>query len=64
MSQSDSNPSQLSDSLLTGKITGNFADFGPTARFSRPGSQRIQWLAAEFPYAMEQGIFVPEQGKT
>src|SRR5208337_2482068 len=39
MSQSDPNPSQLSDSLLTGKITGNFADFGPTARFSRPVSQ-------------------------
>src|SRR5437899_5018518 len=45
------------NSLITGQLTGNFADSGPPARFSRPVGERIQWLAAKFPYAMEQGIF-------
>jgi hypothetical protein len=41
-------PVSDANSLLR-KLTGNFADSDPPARFSRPVSERIQWLAAEFP---------------
>src|SRR5207302_11181218 len=34
---------------ITGKLTGNFIDSGPLARFSRPIGEQIQWLAAKFP---------------
>jgi hypothetical protein len=37
------------NSLLTGKLTGNFADSGSLQRFWRPVSERIQWLPAKFP---------------
>jgi len=42
-------PVSNSNSLLTGKLTGNFVDSGPLARFSRPIGKRIQWFAAKFP---------------
>jgi hypothetical protein len=47
--QSDSNPSPPSNSLLTGKLTGNFAKFSISARIQGPGHEQIQWLAAKFP---------------
>src|SRR5665811_1541575 len=37
-----SNPSPLPNSLLTGKLTGNFADSGALRRFWRPVDERIQ----------------------
>src|ERR1019366_4910719 len=40
--QSKSNPSPLPNSLLTGKLTGNFADSGALRRFWRPVDERIQ----------------------
>src|SRR5262249_10888376 len=46
---SRSNRSPAQNSLLTGKLTGNFIDSGPLARFSRPIGKQIQWLAAKFP---------------
>jgi len=57
------------NSLLTGKITGNFAESGHPRRFSCLINGRIQWLTAkfatqrnrEFPNAY-QGIFNEEQG--
>jgi hypothetical protein len=42
-------PVSNSNSLLTGKLTGNFVDSGHPVRFSRPVGERIQWLAAKFP---------------
>src|SRR5262249_41651500 len=57
------------NSLLTGKITGNFAKSGPPARFSCLMSARIQELTVEFPTQRNrefsnayQGIFFEEQG--
>jgi hypothetical protein len=47
--QSDSNPSPPSNSLLTGKLTGNFAKFSISARIQGPEHEQIQWLAAKFP---------------
>jgi hypothetical protein len=44
-----SNPSQHPNSLITGKITGNFAESGHPRPFSCPISARIQCLTAEFP---------------
>ena len=41
-------PVSAPNSLLTGKLTGNFADIRPSRRFSRPVSQRIQLLADKF----------------
>jgi hypothetical protein len=40
---------QNPNSLITGKITGNFAKSGPARRFSHPIDKLIQWLALEFP---------------
>ena len=37
------------DSLITGKLTAYFADWGSSRRFSRPIDGLIQWLAARFP---------------
>jgi hypothetical protein len=56
-------------SLLTGKLTGNFAKSGPPPRFSCLISARIQELTIEFPTQWNreflnayQGIFFEEQG--
>jgi hypothetical protein len=40
--QPQSNLSPLSNSLLTGKLTGNFADSGALRRFWRPVDEQIQ----------------------
>ena len=55
--QSPSNPSQLPNSLLTGKLTGNFAESGLARRFSRADSQLIQWFAAKFPMQRNRKFF-------
>src|SRR5262249_41038769 len=66
---SRSNRSPNSNSLLTGKLTGNFVDSGPLHDFPRPIGKRIQWLAAKFPTQRNreflealQGILWSEQG--
>ena len=46
-----------SPSLLTGNLTGNFADSGWQQRFSRLINGPTQRLAAEFPTEWEQGMF-------
>jgi hypothetical protein len=50
------------NSLRTGKISGKFADFGPSRRFSPaiPVTNRVSW--ASFLFGTEQRIFSPEQG--
>jgi hypothetical protein len=67
--QSDANRSPNANSLVTGKITGNFAEFGDPSQFSCPINTRIQWLTAEFPARRNreflnayQGIFFEKQG--
>src|ERR1700745_3759073 len=47
--QSAANQSPHSDSLLTGKLTGNFAKSGLSVAISCPINARIQCLTAEFP---------------
>jgi hypothetical protein len=37
-------PVSISNSLLTGKLTGNFAKSDPPLQFWRPVGGRIQWL--------------------
>ncbi len=44
--QSNAHQSPRLNSLLTGKLTGNFVDSGLFPRFGRPVVERIQWLAA------------------
>jgi len=57
MTQSDANQSPNPNSLITGKLTGNFANSGPPARFWRPIGERIQWLAAKFPTQRNREFF-------
>jgi hypothetical protein len=45
------------NSLLTGKITGNFADSGPRSRFWRLVSQQTQSLAVKFPTQRNRDFF-------
>jgi hypothetical protein len=70
--QPGSNPSPEPNSLITGKITGNFAESGLPMRFSNLIHERIQELAAKFPTqrnreffcwnreekSFEQGVFI------
>src|SRR5262249_40339980 len=67
--QSSCEPISERNSLLTGKITGNFAKSGRPPRFSCLIGARIQELAAEFPTQRNrefldtyQGMFFEEQG--
>src|SRR5258708_16112803 len=62
-------PVSAPNSLLTGKLTGNFAESGPAPRFLGLIHGRIQWLPAEFPAQRNrefpktyQGKFFKEQG--
>src|SRR5882757_4805548 len=43
-----SEPVSNPNSLITGKLTGTFENFGPFPRFARPFNQQLQWLAAKF----------------
>jgi hypothetical protein len=47
--QSDANPSLFPNSLLTGKLTGNFAKTGGRRQFRRSFSEQIQYLLSKFP---------------
>jgi hypothetical protein len=69
--QSATNQSPQANSLLTGKITGNFAESGHPLRFSCLINARIQWVTAEFPAQRNrefskayQAILFEEQGKS
>jgi hypothetical protein len=62
-------PVSAPNSLLTGKKTGNFAEFGTSPRFLRPVTAQIQSLAQKFPTQENrefsnplQGRFLDEQG--
>jgi hypothetical protein len=55
--QSQSNLSQRQNSLLTGKITGNFADSGLNPQFWWRVSWRIQSLKAKFPAKRNREFF-------
>src|ERR1700730_17145829 len=50
------------NSLLTGKLTGKFADSGLSVRFLRPVDQQIQGLAGKFPTQPNREFFEFEQG--
>src|SRR6266487_2272319 len=62
-------PVSALNSLLTGKITGTFAECGHPSQFSRSINAHIQSLTAEFPTQPNrefldayQGILFEEQG--
>jgi hypothetical protein len=56
-------PVSAPNSLLTGKLTGNFRRIGPSAAiFSCLINARIQRLYSRIPYATEQGIFRDASG--
>src|ERR1700730_1414222 len=54
-------PVSDANSLLTGKLTGNFAVSGPLRRFWCSRRRANSMACSRVPYAMEQGIFVPKQ---
>ena len=60
--QSRANPSPRSNSLLTGKRTGNFANSRPIEGKGAANSAASTGLYEQIPYAIEQGIFSAEQG--
>jgi hypothetical protein len=62
-------PVSAANSLLTGKLTGNFAKSGHPSQFARPINARSQSLTSQFPTQQNreisnayQGIFFGEQG--
>jgi hypothetical protein len=62
-------PVSAPNSLLTGKLTGNFAKSGHPSQFSCPINAQTQGLTAEFPTQPNrefsnayQGMFFEEQG--
>jgi hypothetical protein len=54
-------PVSNSNSLLTGKLTGNFVDSGSLARFSRQIGKPIQLLAAKFPRKRNREFWRPNR---
>jgi len=46
-------------SLLTGKLTGNFTEFGLARRFLRLNRQRMQCLTVKFPMQHNREFFEP-----
>jgi hypothetical protein len=50
------------NSLLTGKLTGKFADSCLSVRFLRPVDQQNQGLAGKFPTQPNREFFEFEQG--
>jgi hypothetical protein len=50
-------PVSTSNSLVTGKRTGNFAETDLPRRFSRPIGPRIQWLTIKFPTQWSREFF-------
>ena len=55
--QSQSNPSPLPNSLLTGKITGNFVETARFVRYRRLASEQFQRLTATFPTLQNRELF-------
>jgi hypothetical protein len=55
--QSATNPSPLPNSLLTGKLTGNFVKFARWARFRTLTREQIQKLAVKFPTQPNREFF-------
>jgi hypothetical protein len=52
-----SNPSPLPNSLLTGKLTGNFVKIASLMRFCTLTREQIQRLAAKFPTQQNRELF-------
>jgi hypothetical protein len=52
-------PVSASNSLPTGKFTGNFAKSGLTGQFSRQLTQQIQCLAEKFPTQRNREFLEP-----
>jgi hypothetical protein len=50
-------PVSVPNSLLTGKLTGNFVDSSLLLRFWRPVGEQIQCLAAKFPTQWNRELF-------
>ena len=55
--QSHANLSPRSNSLLTGKLTGNFANSGRSAAILASSRRANSMTCIEIPYVTEQGIF-------
>jgi hypothetical protein len=55
--QSAANQSPQPNSLLTGKLTGNFADWEIALRVWLPVNQQLQWLADKFPTQRNREFF-------
>src|ERR1700730_7992130 len=51
-------PVSAPNSLLTGKLTGNFTDSGPLRQFRRLFAQQLQKVAAKFPKQWNREIFL------
>jgi hypothetical protein len=60
--QSNSNPSPLPNSLLAGKLTGNFGSFACAAAILSADTRANSEACSEIPCATEQGIILGEQG--
>ncbi|HEV7999131.1 MAG TPA: hypothetical protein VGP63_04575, partial [Planctomycetaceae bacterium] len=45
------------NSLITGKLTGNFSNSGLFLRFSLLIVQQVQWLAEQFPTQLNREFF-------
>jgi hypothetical protein len=60
--QSDANPSQHPNSLITGKITGNFENSGPQQPFSLLIVAKIQIVKVKFPTQRNREFLEAEQG--
>src|SRR5258707_14358805 len=60
--QSGSNPSQHPNSLITGKITGNFENSDPREQSSLPIGRKIQTVTIKFPTQRNTELLEAEQG--
>ena len=56
-------PVSAPNSLITGKNTGNFAEFGTSLALEYPNSGRAIGISEQIRSASEQGIFEPKTGK-
>jgi hypothetical protein len=56
-------PVSISNSLLTGKLTGNFAETGLPLGILTPNRRANSMVCNQIPYATEQGIFKRVSGK-
>jgi hypothetical protein len=61
--QSVVEPVSAPNSLLTGKLTGNFVISACARRFPRPDASLVQWFTAEFPTQLNREFSGAYQGK-